>query len=222
MDTVVFTDPKVVDFFTNEMLLAKINAEVDTLAKAEYRVSGYPTAVLIDRGGKEVDRLIGSEPAEEYIKTFVDYSNGIGTLADLLHQAETSEDRELYYNIATRYKYSGLPTEAESWFGRVIETGEPTDSLSGMSTLGIADMYRRAGEYDKSLAAFLAMANDFQGTTFEELADIYTAIVYEKKADTAIAIEAYQKFIDKYPESEDVEYAQEQIDKLQNAPEQVD
>lgn len=203
------------------MLLVKINGDNDSLRKAEYKVSGYPTTVLIDKSGRDIDRVIGFKPTEEYIKALVDYSNGVGTLADLLEQAKTKEDRELYYEIANKYKYSGGLTEAETWFQRVIEAGEPFDSLSGMSRLGEADMYRRAGEYDKSLAAFLSMANDFKGTIFEEPADIYTAIVYGRLADTAGAIAAFQKFAEKYPDSEDKEYALEQIERFQNPPETV-
>jgi tetratricopeptide (TPR) repeat protein len=221
LDTVVFTDPKAIEFFTNEMLLVKIDCDVDTLTKQHYRVSGYPTTVLIDKNGEDVDRVIGFRPAEEYMQTLVDYSNGIGTLADLLQQAETKEDREMYYEIANKYKYSGGSREAEVWFARVVEAGEPTDSLSGMSRLGAADMFRRARDYDRSLEAFKEMAVDFQGTDFEEVADIYTAIVYKRMEDTTAAVTAFQKFIDKYPESEDVEYATEQIESLLNPTEEA-
>jgi len=200
----VFTDQKAIEFFTNEMLLVKIDCDVDTLTKKHYRVSGYPTTVLIDGDGDDIDRIIGFKPAEEYMQTLVDYSNGIGTLADLLRQAETKEDRVLYYEIANKYKYSGGTREAETWFSRVIKAGDPVDSLSGMSRLGTADLYRRAGEYGRSLAAFQQMAVDFKGTVFEETADIYTAIVYKRLADTTAAVTAFQNFVEKYPDSEDV------------------
>ncbi len=215
----MFTDQKAIDFFTNDMLLVKLNGDVDSLAKKEYRVSGYPTIVLIDKEGRDIDRIIGFKPTEEFVQTLVDYSNGIGTLADLLAQAETNEDRDMYYEIANKYKYSGGGPEAETWFARVIEAGDPVDSLSGMSRLGIADLFRRAGEYDRSLAAFKEMALDFKSTTFEETADIYTAIVYKRMDDTTGAVSAFNSFIEKYPDSEDAEYALEQIELLQNPPE---
>jgi tetratricopeptide (TPR) repeat protein len=204
------------------MLLVKINAEEDTLAREEYRVSGYPTTVLIDKEGEDIDRITGYRPTEEFIETLVNYSRGIGTLDDLLRRAETEEDRELYYEIANKYKYSGGMREAEAWFSRVVEAGEPRDSLSGMSRLGIADMYRRAGEYDKSLNAFAEMAKDFESTMFEEVADIYIAIVYNQESDTTNAIAAFRKFVDKYPESEDAEYAREKLQSLENPPETVE
>lgn len=215
----MFTDSKAIDFFTDDMLLVKVNGDEDTLTKKEFHVSAYPTTVLLDQQGKDIDRIIGFLPTEEYIQTLVDYSNGIGTLFDLLRRAETEEDRELYFEIANKYKYRGGVEDARTWFERVITIGEPTDSLSGRSRMGIADMYRRAGDYDRALVAFQEMADEFQDTEFEEIADIYTAVVYNQANDTANAIEAFKTFIEKYPESEDVEYAREKIENLENPPE---
>lgn len=218
----MFTDTEVIEFFTNEMLLVKLNGNEDTLTKAEYRVSGYPTTVLLNSEGRDIDRIIGYRPPGEYTQTLVDYSNGIGTLDDLLRRAGSEEDRNLYYEIAEKYKYRSSLVEAENWFDRVIEAGEPTDSLSGMSRLGKADMYQRAGDYRRSLESFVKMAEDFKGTIYEETADIYTAIVYNRMEDTTGAMAAFQKFMEKYPESEDAEYAREQIERLQNPPERVE
>lgn len=215
----MFTDSEAIDFFTDDMLLVKVNGDEDTLTKKEYRVSAYPTTVLLDKQGKDIDRIIGFLPTGEYIQTLVDYSNGIGTLFDLLRRAETEEDRELYFEIANKYKYRGGIEDAETWFDRVIAIGEPTDSLSGLSRMGIADMYRRAKDYDRSLSEFQAMARDLEGTSFEETADIYTAVVYDQANDTANAIAAFKKFVEKYPDSEDIEYALEKIENLENPPE---
>lgn len=216
----MFTDQKAIDFFSSTMILAKINAEIDTLSKQKYKVSGYPTTVLINKAGEEVDRLIGYAEVDEYIETLVNYSKGIGTLDDLLSQANTSEDRELFLEIANKYKYRGGSAEAETWYNKVIAAGEPHDSISGESRVAVADMYRRTKDYDKSLAAFKAIAGEFDGTSFGMDADIYIAIVYKKMEKIDKAIEAFEKYIEKYPDSEDVSYATGQIEKLKNPPEQ--
>lgn len=218
MDTGVFAKPKAIDFFSNKVILAKVDAEKDTIPAQKYKISGYPTSVLMDKQGKEIDRIIGYLPADEYIQTVEDYANGIGTLDDMLHTAEQGSDRALFYDIGTKYKYSGRSKEAETWFNKVIASGQPTDSMSGESRIAIADMYRRAEEYDHSLASFEQIASDFKTGMFAETADIYRGIVLKAKGDTASAIAAFEEFTVKYPESEDVEYANEQIDKLKKTP----
>lgn len=220
LDTVVFKDQKAIDFFSSEMLLVKINAEADTVTARKYKVSGYPTTVLTDNSGKDIDRLVGYAAVDEYLETMVNYSKGIGTLEDLLKQAQTREDRKLYFEIADKYKYRGGSEEAETWYNKVIEAGEPHDSLSGESRLSVADMYRRAKDWDKALRAFKAVAAEFGGSGYGMDAEIYVAIVYRSMGDTAQAIAAFENYAGKYPESEDMEYVNKQIEKLKNPPEE--
>ena len=214
----MFVEPKVIDFFTNDMILAKVNGDIDTATARKYAVSGFPTAVMLAPNGQEVDRIVGYAPPDEYLKTLVDYRNGIGTLDNLLAIAKDSSDRMLYYNIADKYKYRGGSDLAAEWFGKVIAAGPPTDSLSGESRMAMADLQRRAKKYDDALASFVSIEKEFAGLIFAEQANIWQGIVYRQKGDTTAAIGAFEKFIELYPKSEDVEYAKKQIDKLKTPP----
>jgi thioredoxin-related protein len=212
-DTVNMVDPKTIEFFRKEMILAEVNAEVDTAIATKFAVSGYPTFVLLNAEGNEIDRVAGYLETDEYIKTMRDYKNGIGTLDAKVAQAKTDTSRVLAYEIADKYKYRGKGQDAEVWYGKVLAVNGK-DSLAGESRMAIADMYRRAKNYPKAIDAFKAIAVDFAGTNFEEGADIWTAISYNRAADTTNAIASFEAFIKKYPKSEDVEYAQKQIEKL--------
>ena len=214
----MFIEPKVIEYFTNQMILAKVNGDIDTVTSRKYAVSGYPTAVMLGPDGKEVDRIVGYAPPEEYLKMVQDYKAGIGTLDDLLRKAKDSTDRNLYYEIADKYKYRGAPEQANEWFGKVIAAGQPTDSLSGECRMAMADLLRRAKKYDEAFASYAQIEKDFGGTLFSEGASIYQAIILRQKGDTTAAIGAFEKFIATYPKSEDVEYAKKQIDKLKNPP----
>ena len=216
----MFVDSNVIDFFAKEMVLVKINAEADSMLKKRYRISGYPTLVLANKDGIEIDRIVGYLPADTFLKTLRDYSNGIGTLDDLLGRAETETGRSLYYEIANKYKYRGAPAEAETWFGRVIEAGNPRDSLSGKSRMAIADMFRRAKDYDQALDEYNQIMIDFEGTMTAQNGEIYRAITYRQKGDTSDAITAFEGFIMHYPESKDTTYALKQIEKLKSTGEE--
>jgi tetratricopeptide (TPR) repeat protein len=220
LDTVVFIDSAAIEFFTNYMVLAKFNAEIDSNLAKTYRISGYPTSVLIDKDGNETDRIVGYLEPPDYLRTLTDFQKGIGTLEDLLSQAKDTEDRLLYFDIAEKYKYRGGPEEAEIWFGKVIDAGKPTDSLSGESRMGMADMIRRAKDYDKAGEAFRQIMADFEGQWFAMDAEIYVGICHRQKGDTVAAIAAFEGYIEHFPESEDVGYAQRQIDRLKGIPEE--
>ena len=177
-------------------------------------MSAYPTTVLVDKNGDEVDRIVGYLETDEFLQTLENYQKGIGTLPDLLNRAQTETDRSLYFEIADKYKYRGDPEEAETWYGKVVAAGEPTDSLSGEARMALADMDRRAKNYDKALEDFKAIMTDFSGKQPATDAEIWIAIVYRLKGDTATAISGFEQFIADHPESEDTGYARAQIAKL--------
>ena len=217
----MFVDPQAIEFFDKEMVLVKVDAEKDTALAKRFAVSGYPTSVMLGPDGEEVDRIIGYLPTEEFLQTLRDYQQGKGTLADLLQQAETSPTRELFMQIAEKYKYRGGAEEAQRWYQRVIDEGEPGDSLAGEARLALADMHYRAREYDRALEAFQAVKRDYATGYFAETADIYTAVIYRQQGDTARAVAAFKQFLADYPESEDADYARTQIARLTGATEQA-
>jgi outer membrane protein assembly factor BamD (BamD/ComL family) len=214
LDTVVFVDSPAVKFFNGEVLLVKVNAEEDSALAKAYSVVGYPTNVLVTPEGDEIDRIAGYRETDEFLQTIRDYERGIGTLDDLLARAETAADRGLYFDIGNKYKFRGKPDEAENWFRRVIEAGQPTDSMSGEARYAMATMYRRYDEYDRALEAFKEIQQDFRGTTLDEYSEIYIALVHRDKADTSKAIAAFKEFIERFPHSEDVEWAKNQIEQM--------
>lgn len=214
----MFTDPKAIEFFTNNMILVKINAEEDTAVANHYHAKAFPTSILITKNGDEVDRLVGFDSTDGYLQTFVDFTNGIGTLDDFLGQAEGSTDRTLMMAIGDKYKFLGDFDAANDWFNRVIDAGEPFDSTSGEARMGMAYVLRKAEMYDEAIAEFEKIEAEFVETYHGMDAAIYQAICYRAKADTAEAIAGYERYVEKYPDSEDVEYATEQIEKLKNPP----
>ncbi|MEA3297048.1 MAG: thioredoxin fold domain-containing protein [candidate division Zixibacteria bacterium] len=227
IDTVVLTDSAAIEFFSSEMILVKINAGKDTVVTAKndtiyakdlaekYHISGYPTIVMLDTDGVEIDRLVGYLPPAEFIKTFRNYGKGIGTLADLLGKVETKPDRSLYYRIAEKYKYRGGSEEAVKWFQRIIDEGSPTDSLSGESRMALADLMRRNKDYDKAIGNYALIAKDFKGKEIGENAEVWTAITFRQKGDTAEAIKRLEDYVKAHPESKDnVTYCQKQIENL--------
>jgi tetratricopeptide (TPR) repeat protein len=202
------------------MILAKINGTVDSVLRKQHAVSAYPTLVMLEPDGEEVDRIVGYLPADAFLKKLRDYRNGIGTLADLLEKAKTNQARTLAFEIADKYKYRGKEEEATAWYQKVIDRGEPTDSLSGEGRMAVADMYRRDKDYDRAVSAFSDIMKDLAGSRFAEDAEVWRAIVYKQKGDTATAIAAFEDFLKHYSESDATEYVQGQISKLKGEQEE--
>lgn len=220
LDTVVLVDSAAIEFFDDEMLLVKTDAEEDTALANRYNVRGFPTLVMVDAEGREVDRLVGYLPTEDFLKTFRDYAKGIGTLDDLVNRAEAAEepDRDLLWEIADKYKYRGEGDSAMVWFQRVIEAGDPLDSLSGEARLAIADDLRRNDEHEEAIEAFRAVARDFENQPTAEEALVWIAITTKAKGDTTKALGLFRDFVNTHPNSRLVQYCQGQIDNITAPP----
>jgi thioredoxin-related protein len=218
LDTVVLVDSQVIDFFTKDMLLVKANRDVDSSLVRQYKVSAYPTLVMMDKTGKEVDRLVGYCPPDEFLKTFRDYTKGIGTLNDLLARAQTGSDRTLFMTIADKYKYSGGEDDALTWYNKVVQGGDSRDSLSGEARMSLADMFDRAKEFDKAIAAYTSIADDFKTGQLGEAADGSILDLYCEKGDTAKAIVACEQWLQKYPaaDSRNIEWVKKTLNDLKN------
>ncbi len=215
----MFVDPKVIDYFKNEMTLVKIDAEKDTVLAKEFHIIGYPTLVMLDKDGKEIDRMFYAPP-DEFLKQAKDYLAGIGTLDDLLKKVAVNPNRDTMFQIADKYKYRGGYDDAEKWYGKVVAAGSPTDSMSGESRMAIADMYRRNKDYNKAVTAFKAVATDFAGKPIVADAEYYIGDTYRRAKDTANAISAYETWMQHNPNADtaDVAYVKKVIDKLKNPP----
>lgn len=102
-----FTDSSVIDFMQEHYVATKIDAEkgegID-LAK-RYAVSGYPTVVIVDQEGKEIDRIIGYAPADSYLEELQRIYNNEGTVADLITKTrENPHDLEIWEKLAQKYE----------------------------------------------------------------------------------------------------------------------
>ncbi len=190
------TTTQAMDYFTNDVVMVKINAEVDTVLAKEYGVIGYPTFVLTSSSGDEIDRT-SYLPIDEFIKTMSDYQKGIGTLQAVLDDANKSEDRALYFELADKYKYRNDSKNANLWFGKIIANADK-DSLSGEASMSIADMMRRNDKDSEAMAAYKQIIVDFAGTQFEGKGMLYVGHTHRRGKEFNNAIVAYNSVMEKY------------------------
>ena len=85
--------------------MAKLNAEVDTTTAKHYRVGGYPTIMVLNENGEELDRVVGYYRAPEFMSQVEDYIAGRNTLASMVaEEAAGKNDPEFVYKLADRDK----------------------------------------------------------------------------------------------------------------------
>ena len=69
MDETTFSDPEVVSEMATDFVWLRLNAETDpegTRLQKRFFVSGFPTLLILDSTGKEIDRLQGYVPPRQF------------------------------------------------------------------------------------------------------------------------------------------------------------
>jgi len=216
LDTETYVDTMVVSMSGN-IVFTKINAEVDTATARKYSVKAYPTIVLLNSDGTEIDRIAGFLPGPDFVETVNNYLNDIQTLNYYLRMAAAGETTELNFRIGEKYQYRGMVAEAENYYGKVIAADpDNKEGRSDSAMMALAEMKMQAKMYEEAIARFAEVMKKFAGQSIASDAEIMTAIVYREKGDTAMAIKSFEGFIKNNPASPDTAYAQKQILKLKN------
>ena len=221
LDTVTYVDSGVIAL-SKTIVFAKINAEVDTLTAQKYKIQGYPTIVLTNSDGTEIDRIGGFLEPDEYLETVDNYLHDRETLSDYLRRADTNTTIEVNYILANKYSDRGLNKEALDYFNKVVKADPKyEDTLTSDAMLSIGSIYLRDDDFDKSFDQFKKVMKAFEGSETEADAMLWLAYAYRKRgesSDTASAIRLYEDFLKKFPDSPDTSHASSMLDRLKNPP----
>ncbi len=219
LDTVTYIDPLVVEL-SKSVVFAKVNAEVDTVAAKSNSVRGYPSILLFDSEGKEIDRIVGYLPGPEFVETINNYINGIGTMDYYKVMSDSAPTPEINYYLAQKYDERGMYEEAEGFYHKVIKENKNNDGeYTSGSMLALASVSLSLDKYDEAVNRYKEAKTKFTDSALVDEADIMIAITYRIKGDTTTAIAAFEDYLKAHPNSPDTGYAITQIEKLKAKPE---
>lgn len=123
LDEVTYPDAKASELL-NSMIAVKWDAEKDPwLATAkQYKVSAYPTLIVLGPDGKEVDRHLGFLEAAEFVATIDGYRNGIGTIEALEKELRAKpDDIDLMFKVGMKHAEAGRAGDAAAVLTKAIE-----------------------------------------------------------------------------------------------------
>lgn len=187
----------------------KVNAEIDSLLKKEYGVAGYPTVILANSDGSEIDRIYGYAEVPEFLSQINDYLAGRNTLADYLRRVETEPSMKLYTLIAEKYTGRSRFDDAERFYRKILqEDPNNKQGYSDSALLSMGQMKIRAKQYGSAEEILARFAKTYPES---ELADdamyeLAKTKRYAERYDDAIA--GFQDFLVAYPESDLAEDAE--------------
>ncbi len=114
---------------SKETVLFHVNTDTPEGKKlrAEYRLRGIPTVVLLDGKGRELDRVIGYENRSDWMRTYLAALYGVDTLDDFLARAGDGADPELDAKVARKYLDRQEAAKVVEWVAKArgAKDGKP-------------------------------------------------------------------------------------------------
>jgi tetratricopeptide (TPR) repeat protein len=196
--------------------MAKLNAEVDTTTAQHYRVRGYPTILVLNERGEEIDRVVGYYRAPEYISQVEDYIAGRNTLSSMIAEEPSKKgDPEFIYKLGDRFADHGLPDESRKRF-LVFVTLDPKN-VSGKvddALYRLARMARSDHDFasDRKYAAMII--DRYPDSDMYRSAILELGQGYRKDGQLEKGLQIFSNYAKRFPDDEDAPWAREQADTL--------
>jgi thiol-disulfide isomerase/thioredoxin len=223
LDAVTFIDNSVIDYFNKEnWVLVKINPEKDRTAEEKFKVYSYPTLIIFNAKGAEIDRILGFQAPADLIGALENLKKGIGTLEDLLgRQAKTKgqktkENFELMSKIMEKYIARADYPAALEVVAQVVELDKDNAQKQASSALYQKGyIYYKWKKYKEAIDALLYIHQVYPGS--EDAVEGYAAAAYYagKIKDPGLALKIYREFLKTYPNSQYAEESKEKIAELE-------
>jgi TolA-binding protein len=204
MDAETFADPEVVRKMASKYVWLKLNTETEEDGKRlqeEFAIFAYPTILVLDNEGAEIDRIGNFLAASEFQKTVESLVDNPTSLASLRKAVQQHPDSAAaHYALADKLLNTSNFTKAAPHFQKVIELDpENREGKTDLSQYNVALCLASQKKYEEALAQL----NDLQ-THFPKSGAVADAMVLKGQIyhccnmlDEAQA--ALREYAQKYP-----------------------
>ena len=154
LDADTYTDERVIEFAKQNLISKKIDAEKDSgpEQKKKYRVRGYPTILLLDTDGNEVDRIVGYRPPDEFLNELNRIKSRDNTISDLKYRHKQEPDHyPTQIALAKKYVLVNLPDSASQILDNLYDVQQNKSQLDFSVALILGQLYYQIGSLDRSI-----------------------------------------------------------------------
>jgi tetratricopeptide (TPR) repeat protein len=216
MDDSTFSD-KIVIGMADDMLFCKIDADKDSAAAEQMKVSFYPTFIVCGPDGKEIDRMVGYYPPGDFFNEVQLFLQGNETLKDYkIRLADEPNRIEYHLILGEKYKYRSDWPKALEFYNNVVRLAQSDDDQRSIeiAKLGIADVYREMGEFPKAAYLYEEFLAQYPNSDKTEDAARKLPDCYAQMAQIDKAITLFHKYLDDYPNGAYSGWVKEKLEDL--------
>ncbi|MCP5050811.1 MAG: thioredoxin fold domain-containing protein [bacterium] len=223
LNSTTFKDQAMAGYFKKEnYVLIKVNPEKDRVAESKFNVYSYPTLVVFDKKGKEIDRILGYRTAEEMIKLLSDLQKGIGTIEDYLNRYRktkgkaTEENFEIISTLTNKYIAKAEYPQALELVDEVVKLDKDNGHKKAAGALFQKGyIYYKWKKFHKAIDELLAIHKVFPKSGEAVDAFNLAATCSYKLKDKALNLKIWKIYVKAYPKGKNIENTKELIAQLE-------
>jgi len=196
--------------------MAKLNAEVDTVTAKLHHVGGYPTILVLNEKGEEIDRVVGYYRAPEFMALVEDYLAGRNTLASMIAQEPAKKnDPEFVYKLGERYADHGLSEESRKRFLVFVDMDPKNHSgFTDDAYYRLARMARKDKDYVSEWKYGKIIVDRYPDSDMYKSGIIEMGQGHRRAGELGVARKIFLDYAKRFPDDEDAPWAREQADTL--------
>lgn len=207
----VFTAPEVVAA-ADGMVAVKVDAEAEggPEVRERYHVHTYPTVLVLDARGREVDRIIGFSPAGDFARELESIRRGPESFGEVLTHLAAAASSTTLVQTAFDAGYSaaacGEYAAADALLRGVVDA-DPANTTGlaarALLTLGKFRHLRGAEEFDLAIGVFAELRERFPGSPEADEALVQTGIAHLGADRVPSAVAAFEFYLQQDPDDAD-------------------
>lgn len=161
-----------------------------------------PTLIFLDGSGKEIDRIIGYLPPEQYQTRVVEIQENINTLGACLQKYENGErTSHLLFTMAQKYTDRNESDNAKKYYSELLESFPGLDeNMAAKARFELAYNEFKNGRVN----SFNDFINNFSTSPMAQMALSYMARFYKGEDNQVSELGVHKRMLDLYPNDPNV------------------
>lgn len=201
LDKETYSDATVLDFM-KDMIPVKLDSEKGEgieISK-QFGVGFWPTIMLIDPDGKEIDRIVGFIEPAEFIQTVGEYRKGIHTVDWYeAYLKEHPDDAEAWKVLGNKHAYAARGKKANEAFKHYLDLNpDISGEEKAEAFYSIGEAYYVDKSYVEAADIFEAVMQDFPETEWGDDATTRLARCYYGLGEIDKSVSTYKAYADKH------------------------
>jgi tetratricopeptide (TPR) repeat protein len=210
MDAETFADPGLIESMADKYVWLKLNTETEEdgeRLQKEFAILTYPTVLVLDRDGEEVDRVDRFLTAPQFRETVTSFLNSPDSLASLRKAVQTEPNSVFaQYALAEKLLNQNNYAKAAPEFEKVLALDPKNrEGKTDLSQYNFALCLASQQRFDEALAQLDLLQTHFPSSNAVADAAVLRGQIYHccNKLNDAQAV--LREYVNKYPTHDHIE-----------------